>query len=97
MQENLCAHKGFNVGSRHLAYLAEHCPLLADYYALVACFFAENGDIHVDNAVFALGKLRDLNGCAVGDLLIKAQKQLFTHKLGAYLFFGLVGYHIIRE
>ena len=30
-------------------------------------------------------------------LFIKAQQELFAHKLGAYLLFRLIAYHIVRE
>ena len=71
--------------------------MLADDDALVAVLFAVNGHIHVDDAVVALGKLRDLDGRAVRDLLIEAQQQLFAHELGADLLFGHIGDHIVRE
>jgi len=73
---------------RKLANLLEHRAVLADDDALVAVLFAVNGHIHVDDAVVALGKLRDLNGRAVRDLLIETQQQLFAHKLGADLLFA---------
>ncbi len=63
----------------------------------MARLFAVDGDVEVYYAVIALGKAPHLDGRAVRYLLIKAQKQLFAHKLRAYLLFRLVAYHIIRE
>ena len=63
----------------------------------MAVLLAEDRDFKVDDAVIALGELRDLDGGAVGDFLIEAFQQFFTHKLGADLALGLVGDHVVRE
>ena len=79
LQVHLRAHEALDILPRELADLFEHGAALADDDALVALFFAVNGHVHVDDAVIALGKLRDLDGRAVRDLLIEAQQQLLRH------------------
>ena len=63
----------------------------------MALLLTEDGDLQIDDAVFPLGELGDLDGGAVGDLLIQAAQQLLPHQLRADLPLGLVGDHVVRE
>ena len=94
---DLCAHELLNIVTCLLTDLFKHGTLLADYNALVAVFFAENCNLKINNSIIAFRELGDLDGGSVGNLLLKAAQQLFTHKLSANLTLRLVGYHVIRE
>ncbi len=63
----------------------------------MAGFFAINGRVDVDDAIVALGKLRDLDGGAVRDLSVEVPQQLFADNLRDDLPLRLIGGDVLRE
>lgn len=63
----------------------------------MACLFAVDGRVDLDDLVVALNKARDLDGRAVWDLFIEVAQQLFAHDLAHDLTVGLVSRHAVGE
>ena len=79
------------------ADLLQHGPVFADDDALVAGLLAVDGHVQVDDPVVPLGEFGDLDGHAVGDLLVQVSEQLLPDDLRHDLALRLVGGHAVGE
>ena len=63
----------------------------------MAVLLAVDGGVDLDDLVIPLGKLGDLHGGAVGDLLVQAEQQLLPQDLRHHLALRLIGDHVLWE